>query len=181
MNRINYVQSWSERHAGVALPAFSPALAAPLGAFASALALVAVMGAVQHARLGALEARGAEDVRRLNAVEVDLVRVRAVEGDVAKLRALRERVDAIRRSGPVRAGEIAAVGDRLPPDAWLTSLRAERAALALEGRGAGIDAVAIALADLARLRSVGAVRLLSLRGDPAGRGVDYALALDMRR
>ena len=111
----------------------------------------------------------------------DLGRVRAIEGDLARLRRLGERIDTIRRSGPLRAGEIAALGDRLPAGAWLTSLHADRAALALEGRGARIEAVAAAVAGLTQLPSYGGVRLLSVREDPAGRGVSYALALDARR
>lgn len=181
MRRINYLLTWSERHAGIALPAFSPALRVPLAAFGCALALVFVMWAVQQARLGALQSRGADDARRLAAAEAGLRAVRALEGDIARLRILAERVEAVRRSGPQHAGEIAALGDRIPAGAWLTSLHADRAGLALEGRSTRIDVVATAVAGLATLPAYAGVRLLSVRDDPAGRGVRYALALDARR
>jgi Tfp pilus assembly protein PilN len=181
MTRINYLLSWSERHTGIALPAFAPALRVPLGVFACAVTLVFVLWAVQHARLASLESRGADDARRLAAAEVDLGRVRAVERDVARFHLLGERIDAIRHSGPLHAGEIAALGDRLPAGAWLTSLHADRAALALEGRAARIEAVAAAVAALTELPSYSGAHLLSVREDPAGRGVSYALALEARR
>ena len=181
MNRVNYLLTWSERHAGITLPTLAPPLRAPLGVFGCALALVIVVWAVQHARLASLEARGADYAHKLAAAGAAMARVRAVEADVARLRILGERIDAIRRTGPLRAGEIAALGDRLPDGAWLTSLHADRAALALEGRGARIESVAAAVAGLTRLPAYGGVRLLSVRDDPAGRGVSYALAVDARR
>jgi Tfp pilus assembly protein PilN len=181
MTRINYLVSWSERYAGIAFPALAPGLRAPLAAFGCALALVIVGWAVQHARLAALEDRGAEYQRRLAAATVDLARVHALEAEVVRLRLLGERVDAIRRTGPRRAAEIAALGDRLPAGAWLTSLHADRAALALEGRSRRIEVVAAAVAALTHLPAYNGARLLSVREDPAGHGVSYALALDARR
>jgi len=181
MRRINYLPGWSERHGGAALPAFAPALRVPLAAFAGALALVAVLWVVQHARLASLESRGAEFARRIAAADGELGEVHAVQRDVAHFRELGARIDAIRRSGPLRAGEIAALGDRLPSSAWLTSLRADRAAFALEGRADRIDAVAASVAGLALLSSHPAVRLLSVRDDPAAGGVTYALSLDANR
>ena len=178
---MNYLPGWSERHAGVALPAVAPALREPLGVLGCALALVAIVWAVQHARLASLETRGADYAERLASGAVALARVRDLETDVARLRSLHERVDAIRRTGPLRAAEIATLGDRLPDDAWLTSLRADRAALALEGRSSRIESVAAAVAGLTRLPAYGGVRLLSVREDPAGHGVSYALAVDARR
>ena len=92
-----------------------------------------------------------------------------------------ERVASVRRSGAQRAGEIAALGNRLPPDAWLTSLRADRIALTLEGHGARIGTVGTAIAGLAHLPPYTGVRLLSVREDSARSGVTYAIALDQPR
>jgi Tfp pilus assembly protein PilN len=178
---MNYLLTWSERHAGITLPAPAPALRQPLAVFGCAVALVTVVWAVQHARLGSLNDRGAEYAQRLAETGAALAHVRAVESDVARLRALEGRIDVIRRSGPLHAGEIAALGDRLPDGAWLTSLRADRAALSLEGRSTRIEAVAASVAALTRLPAYGGARLLSVREDPAGHGVSYALALDARR
>ena len=180
MKRINYLLTWTERRAGIALPAFAPAFRAPLLALACALALVAVLWAVQQARLASLQSGGAEFEQRLAALDVQTERVRGIERELTRLRLLEARIAAIRRSGPLRANEIATLGNQLPGDTWLTSLRADRSSLALEGRGARIEAVAAALAALARLPAYGAARLLSVREAPPGNGVSYALALDSR-
>jgi Tfp pilus assembly protein PilN len=182
MRRINYLVTWSERHAGVALPhTIAPALRGPLTALACAIAFVIVIWGVQHARLRAAERDGAGLARRLAAAEPRIARVRTVEREVARLRTLGERVAQIRRSGTLRASEIAVVGNRLPPDAWLTSLRADHAALALEGRGARLGTVGSAIGNLAQLPSYSGARLISVREEPARSGVTYAIALEPRR
>jgi len=182
MKRINYLVSWSERYAGITLPAaLAPELRAPVAVLACSLALVAVLGAVQHARFAAVERDGAEYARRLAATQATVARVRAVESEVARLRALDARIREIRRSGPARASEIAALGNRLPADAWLTAVRADRTALTLEGHGARLSAVGRTIASLAALPPYAGARLVSVHEDPVRRGVTYALALDPRR
>lgn len=182
MRRINYALTWSERHVGVTLPSAIPAaLRPPLAALACAVAFVLVVWGVQQARLRAAERDGAELAGRLAAAERGVAVVRAMGREVARLRTLDDRIARIRRSGTDRASEIAVVGNRLPSDAWLTSLRADRGALALEGRGARLSAVGSAIADLARLPSYAGARLLSVRDDPGRTGVTYAIALEPLR
>jgi hypothetical protein len=182
MRRIDYVTTWTERHAGVAVRlTLAPSLRAPLAVLVCSLALVAVLWTVQHLRLLAAERDGADYERRVAAAEAGFVRVRAFERDVVRLRALTGRIAAIRRSGPQRADEIAALGNRLPPDAWLTSLRADRVALTIEGHGARLGTVGSTIAGLAHLPPYAGVRLLSVRENAARAGVDYALALDQPR
>lgn len=182
MRRIDYVTTWTERHAGVTVRLTVPAsLRAPLAVLACSVALVAVLWTVQHVRLLAAERDGADYARRLAAAETGFARVRSVERDVVRLRALAGRMAAIRRSGPQRADEIATLGNRLPPDAWLTSLRADRVALTVEGHGARLGTVGSTIAGLAHLPPYAEVRLLSVREDAARAGVDYALALDQPR
>jgi Tfp pilus assembly protein PilN len=182
VRRIDYAVSWSERRLGVALPAaIPPSLRAPLAALICSVAFVVVVWAVQHARLRAAERDGAGLARQLAASERDVAAVRAVERDVTRLRALAERIAAIRGSGTARANEIAVVGNRLPHDAWLTSLHADRGTLALEGHGARLDAVGTTIAGLARLPSYAGVRLISVHDDPVRAGVTYAVALEPRR
>jgi Tfp pilus assembly protein PilN len=181
VTRFNYLIGWSERHAGVSLaPVLGAASRGPLIALACAFAVVFVSWALQNARLADAEARGAAYARRAAAAAPEVARARAVEREVARLRALAERVAAIRHAGAQRASEIAALGNRLPPDTSLTSLRVDRTALALEGRGERIEAVAAALTGLAGLPPYAGARLLSVREDPTGHGVTYALALDTR-
>ncbi len=178
MKRINYLPSWSERHVGVALPPVAAELRAPLAALAGAIALAGVLWSVQATRLNAADREGAAKAEQLAALQLDVARVRAVEHDVARLETLGERVETIRRSGALRANEIVALGNRLPADAWLSSLRADRGALAVEGHGARLTAVGEALASLAALPAYGAARLVAVHEDPVRSGVTYALALE---
>jgi Tfp pilus assembly protein PilN len=179
VRRINYLPSWSERHIGVALPpVVAPELRAPLAAFAGALALAGVLWGLQSTRLHAAEADGAVYAERLAATQPEIARVRAIERDVDRLEALGERVATIRRSGTLRANEIATLGNRLPPDAWLSSLRADRGTLAVEGHGARLAAVGSAIASLAALPAYGAARLVAVHEDPVRAGVTYALSLE---
>lgn len=182
MRRINYLVTWSERHIGLALPQAIPTpLRAPLAVLLCSIAFVTVVWGVQHARLNAAQRDGAELARQLARSEREVAAVRAIERDVTRLRALAERVASVRGSGTARASEIAVIGNRLPHDAWLTSLRTDRGALALEGRGARLGAVGAAIAGLAQLPSYAGVRLISVHEDPSRAGVTYALALEARR
>ena len=182
MRRIDYAVTWSERVLGFALPTVvRPALRAPLAALACAIALVIVMWGVQHARLRAAERDGAQLAYRLADAEHDLARVRVVERDGTRLRALAERLASIRRSGPQHASEIAVIGNQLPADAWLTSLRADRAAIQLEGRGTRLAAVGTAIASLSRIPAYAGARLISVHDDPNRTGVTFAVALEPHR
>ena len=179
MRRINYLSSWSERHIGVALPSpLSAELRAPAAALAGAIALAAVLWGVQETRLRAAERDGVAYAERLAATQLDVTRIRAVERDVERMTTLAERVDTVRRSGTLRANEIAALGNGLPADAWLSSLRTDRGAVAVEGHGTRLAAVGTTIASLAALPAYRAVRLVAVHEDPARSGVTYALSLE---
>ncbi|MDQ6943877.1 MAG: PilN domain-containing protein [Candidatus Eremiobacteraeota bacterium] len=178
MRRINYLPSWSERNIGIALPVAVAELRAPLVALAGAVALAGVLWGVQSTRHHAAERDGAAYAERLAATQFDVARVRAVERDVARLTALGERVDTIHRSGALHANEIATLGNRLPPDAWLSSLRADRGTLAVEGHGARLAAVGTTIASLAALPAYRTARLVAVHEDPVRSGVTYALSLE---
>ena len=178
MKRINYLPSWSERHIGLTLPSIAREMRAPLAALACAIALAAGLWAVQQARLHAAERDGAAYAERLADTQLDVARVRAIEHDIERLRVLRDHVETIRRSGALLANEIAALGNRLPPDAWLSSVRADRGTLALEGHGTRLAAVSSAITSLAALPAYRAARLVAVHEDPARSGVTYALSLE---
>ncbi len=182
MRRINYLVSWSERSIGLALPTgISPALRIPLIALGAAMALVALLWAVQTTRLRAAERDGTVYANRLAAADMSAARVRVLEHDVAQLRSLSDRVAHIRGSGDAQASEIAALGNRLPNDVWLTSLRVDRGVLALEGRSARLVAVGTAMDALAGLPGYAGARLVAVRAEPARSGVTYSLELERRR
>lgn len=182
MKRIDYHVGRAERWTGVDLGSLiAPALRIPLAVLACAFALVGVAGSAEQMRLRAAEADGAECARRLAAIDLDLARVRAVERDVARLQTLRARTEEIGRSGPVHAGEIAELGNGVPPGAWLTSLHNDVTGLTIEGGARGLDVVASTLSSLANLPAYTDARLLSVHRDPVREGVTYALALESRR
>ncbi len=179
MRRINYLPSWSERHIGIALPSLVAAeLRVPLAALAASIALAGVLWGVQSTRLHAAERDGAAYAERLAATQLDVARVRAIERDVARFTALGERIETTRRSGALHANEIAALGNRLPADAWLSSLRADRGTFAVEGHGARLAAVGTTIATLATLPAYRAARLVAVHEDPVRAGVTYALSLE---
>jgi Tfp pilus assembly protein PilN len=179
VKRINYLVTRSERLFGVALPrTVAVRLRRPLSGLAGALLLVGVLHAVQHLRLADVAHTAALDAERLAATDVALRRVQAVENDVVRLRALVRRVDDIQRSGARHAAAIAAIGNRVPGDAWLSAIRAEHRGFALEGRGARLSAVAATMAALATLPAARGARLLDVHGDRDQVGVTYAIALE---
>lgn len=182
MKRIDYRLTPSERRLGIDLAALvAPSLRGPLAILACALGMTVVVASVEDARLRAAVHDGAQDQRRLAAVELVLARARAAERDVARLRALETEAAAFRRSGDAEASRIASLGNRIPAGAWLTSLRADRGALQLEGGGVGVGLVAAALSALAQLPAYGEPRLLSLHESPLHHGVTYALSLEAAR
>jgi len=181
MTRIDYAPSWLERRLGIAPPAIAPQMRVPLIALVAALALVAVLWAVQAVRLRAAADAGAVYASRLAAIEPDVGRVRALEADVARLRDLDARITAIRRSGPSAARAIAALGDRLPDGVWLSALRADRGTLALEGRGRRFATIGTMLSRLATLPGYGAPRLVAAREDATRNGVGYTIEVESHR
>ncbi|BDE06387.1 hypothetical protein WPS_16630 [Vulcanimicrobium alpinum] len=180
MNRVNFLISPLERTLGVA-PAPPPArLRGPLAALAGAVVLVCACGGVQGLRLRAAQADGALYAAELARAERDVASVRVLQRDVERLRGVAARIVRVRASGARRASEIAALGNHLPADAWLTSLRVERTVVAVEGRGARLSAVGTAMTSLTSLRPYRSARLLSVHGDPVHAGVVYAIALERR-
>ena len=179
MKRINYVVTRSERLLGVASPrAVALRLRRPLSGLGGALLLVGALHGAQCVRLGNAARGTAFDAARLAATEAAAGRVHVVENDVVRLRALVRRVDDMRRSGARHAAAIAAIGNRIPNDAWLSAIRAEHGGFALEGRGTRLSAVAATMAALATLPQAGGTRLLDVHGDRDRADVTYALALD---
>ena len=181
MRRINYLVAPSERIFGRALrSAGSPALRLPLLALAGAVASLGVPYYVETVRLQDLERVGTGYQLRLAESEVAVQRVRSLERDVARLRRLSDEVASIRRSGDVHANELAALGNQLPGDVWLTALRKDGEALDIEGGGGRLSTVAAAIAALARLPHYSGPRLVAVRREAAGPGVSYALVLERR-
>jgi len=179
VNRINYVVHPLERALARPLPqGIARSLRAPLLVLGVATAFVAVLHAVEAARLRDARDRAARAALALAQVQPALTRVRAVERDVERVRAAEDADDALRRTGTDAANEIARIANALPDDAFLTSIRLEPATIGLDGRARGVDAVATTLAALSRVATARRARLVSARAEPASESVAYTVAVE---
>lgn len=182
MKRINYLITPSERLFGHALRLAVPRpLRLPLVALAGALAALGLPYCVEMVRLQDLEKVGGAYEMSVAATVLDVRQVRVLERDVARLRVLSDEVASIRRSGDVHANEIAALGNELPTDAWLTALRKDGEALDVEGGGGRLTTVAAAMAALARLPQYSGARLVAVHAEAALPEVTYSIVLERRR
>jgi len=180
VRRVNYAPAAATRELGARAFAALPSLRVPLVALGVALLCAATLWAVEDGRLRRIAAARDANAAQLTALEPAAARARATARDVTQLRAAEARLDDVARSGARQANEVAALGNALPPDVWLASLRWDHDALAVEGHAARVSAVAATLRRLALLRSYAAVRLTSARTERPRAGVAYALALDRR-
>jgi Tfp pilus assembly protein PilN len=182
VNRINYARTHAERIAGMPLPAgIIPSLRTPLAALGLALAATGGVWGWETARFGAA-ARAADAVAvELDDIEPRLVAVHAAQRDLARLRAEAQRIAEVARTGARAANDVATLGDALPADAWLTSLRFDGVTLSLDGRGSGVDAVTQTLHAMESLSAYRAVRLTSLHADAPRPGVVYGVTLERAR
>ncbi|HTJ26563.1 MAG TPA: PilN domain-containing protein [Candidatus Limnocylindria bacterium] len=182
MTRIDYLVSRWELLLGVAPPAAVPrTLRDPLIALLASLVLLGVLAGVQAARLAharrdveIVRQRLAQDdsaLRRLDALEVEVRRLHAIDGEI----------DRIAEAGAHSVSAVAAIGNRIPKDAWLSSIRRDHDGYVLEGSARRLSLVSRTLAALAALPATGRARLVSVQDAPAGRGVGYAITLGPAR
>ena len=137
--------------------------------------------AVETTRLHQLERVGAALEAHLAAIALEVRRVHGLARDVSKLRSLSDEIGSIRRSGEVGANEVAALGNELPRDAWLTALRRDGEAFDVEGTTQRVSTVAATIAALARLPRYSGARLVAVRGEASGPAVSYSIVLEQRR
>jgi len=90
---------------------------------------------------------------------------------------------AAQRASIADANAIARIGNRLPPQTWLTSLRAERTGTwSIGGRSTQIEQIGATLATIGRLAPAAAPRLVSLEANgERGRLLDFRIAWDAPR
>jgi Tfp pilus assembly protein PilN len=122
----------------------------PLAAFVAAVTLAASLSLVQLTRLHAAQERYDRASLRLIAGEPALRETAALREDILRGTRLIDSVAALRRTSLDRANELAWIGNRLPPHAWLRALRFENGAYTLEGtsdRTAAVGAAMLALRD----------------------------------
>ncbi|HEX3468902.1 MAG TPA: PilN domain-containing protein [Candidatus Elarobacter sp.] len=182
MKRINYLVAPGERLFGGAFAGLAaPRVRLAVACIGGALAVLALPAWVESARLHDLERAGAAYEARLDETAIDAARVRRLERDVTRLRALDDGLTSVRRSGDASADEIVTLGNALPDDAWLTTLRRDGDGLDVEGAGDRMRTIAAALAALARLPRYATARLVSAYGAAGGTKVSYSIVLERRR
>lgn len=181
MRRINYAATPFETVTGTRATFAVPiALRPPLRELAAALLVVAAMAVVQERRIAAARLDGDVAAAHLARANVQTIRVHAMARERDLLRERAAHVDAVERSGAAWASEIAAIGNRVPKDVWLSSLHVQPGSVALEGRGTRLAAVGTTMAALVRVRAFSAARLVSVRESDDRREVSYAIELERR-
>jgi Tfp pilus assembly protein PilN len=180
---MNYVVTPLERIAGDRLrTTVSPALRRALVALGGAAIALGLLLGTEAMRFTRLERIGSGYASRITAIAARVHQAQAVEHDVAHLRSVNVRIASIRRSGDVGANELAAFGNALPADVWLTAVHRDGQAFAIDGGGRTLSAIASAVDALERLPSYATVRLVSLRAQGSGSAeVSYSIVLERRR
>jgi Tfp pilus assembly protein PilN len=177
MTRVNYLHAhaWDTLAGHLQLAAHARA---PLGALAAALLVVATTAFIEDVHFAATQRAQAAAHARLDALVATLARTRALAADVARLRALDRQIDDLAASGARTAGRLALLGDRVPADAWLTTIHVAGHELALEGRGTRLAVVGATLATLRHTPGYRAARLVAVRHDALHAGFLYTIALE---
>jgi Tfp pilus assembly protein PilN len=143
-------------------------------------ALIAVATGIERLRLA--RAAGAADREEARLVQAggSVRSLRASIETIERSSAVAGRVREIQSSGTRRARELAEVGARLPKHVWLTSLECSGGGATLKGGARDFEALAHAMARLAKARTLKAPMLVSSRLHDLGSGVDFELRLAER-
>jgi hypothetical protein len=153
----------------------------PLAAFAGTLALIVGLSAIEHARLVSVEGDLAHDRTRLIQSDRDVARLKRLDVTLEQERRETLEISRIRASGTLHANEIAAIGNRLPSDTWVSVIRHNDSSLTLEGQARRVEAVGAALIALGAGDARNVPSLISIdegTGTPADI-VRYAFRLDI--
>ena len=122
MKRVDYLRP-TVRRVRLRLTSIDGRLRHTLAALGIAVFAISTTAAVETARLADLRRSGVALTQQLARADAVAADARTMRRDLARLRGIALRVAATRRSGPAGANEVASLGNRLPPDVWLTSLR----------------------------------------------------------
>jgi len=184
VTRFDYRQTTFERWLG-RRPVFvvDRTMRAALLAIAAAIVAVAIVALIECRRLAALDGELAALADRIAVAERDDARSDALQHDVARLRDLCATLDGARRDTAIATNTIVRIGNRLPPQTWLTSVQTDRTgAWTIGGRSARLDEIGTTLAAVARLEPAATARLVSVNATGArGALLDFSIAFEQRR
>ena len=137
----------------------------PFAACAAGLSVGLMVHAAEASREAALASAVSAESRRLAVVERATAALHALERERASLIARVAATDAVRGSGPARARDLAAIGNAIPPAAWLSALRVDAGTYTLDARARSLVAVVATVAALRALPGVGPIRVGSARDE----------------
>jgi Tfp pilus assembly protein PilN len=180
MKAITYLIAPSERLLGVRVSAVvAPSLRRPAATAAFALLLVGLLHGVEESRLAAAIRDGRTANERLQQARANAVSVDEASAELERLGALERRAVQLRESGIARASEVAALGNVLPRDAWLSAIRFDAKGYELEGSVTELAVVGATIAAVTTLRGVSSARLAAVRADRE-RHVTYSITVQRR-
>ncbi len=184
MTRYDYRQSRFERLIGRRPHLIiDDALRTALLAFTVALCLVGAGAFVEAHRLASLDVDLATlDARLVDARRAD-ARLDRMQRVIANERALRDAVLAARREGALAADTIAGIGNVLPPQTWLTSIRNDRSGgWSIAGRSTQLEEVGGTLVAVARVQASTTPHLVSITAASRHAAVlDFLIASEAAR
>lgn len=154
----------------------------PLAALVAVVLLTATITIIQLARFHAAQRVYAVTSARLALGLAAVARIKPIKARIDAKERLAERVAGIRQSSLQNTAELAWIGNHLPHDAWLRTLRFEHGVYSLDGTSAHIVEVSSAMMALHDSRRAIVPRLVSLHDDATddnGR-VHYSLRLESR-
>jgi hypothetical protein len=181
MTGFSYYRSPFERLAGLRrMPALDRSMLAALLAVAGALLLVAGVGAVEHTRLRTLDSDLAAMADRLTIARRDDARDDHLVASVAALRAIVHTIDDAHATTLEATNAIVRVGNTLPAQTWLTSVRGGSAgSWSFGGRSTHLDAIGTTLHTVAALDPTATAHLVSVTAaGPHARILDFTIALE---
>lgn len=181
MTRFNYLAARGPTFATRSIRvAIDNRIRGPLAALLATVVVTAALGAVQLVRLHVAQASYARATIRLVATQAAVRSVEAQRQRVLRRTRLHDYVASMRRASLAHANELTWIGNRLPAQTWLRSLRYESGRYSLEGscdRAAAVGTVLLALRDDTH---AAVPQLMSLRDDGSaatGRRVHFTLRL----
>jgi Tfp pilus assembly protein PilN len=181
MNRFNFLApSPSDR-----LRAFpvlmAPASYRPIAMLGAMVVFVGAISGVEQVRLHLAQRDQAISTSRLERSDASIADVKHLESRVNAEADLLRAIRSIQQSGGRQANELAVIGNRLPPDAWLTAVHIENGKYALEGMAARVSAVATIMTTLRNAPTRAVPTLVSIVNDRDRKSttlVQYSIRLE---
>ena len=154
----------------------------PLAALAAIVLFTAAIAAVQLSRLHTAQTALTISAIRLATSERDVASLRILQRDTDVQARLVRRLNDSRSQSLMNIAHVVWVGNHLPHDTWLRSLRFENGTYSLDGTAARMAAIGNAIIALRSDSQSGVPQLVSIRNDSSDRNarIQYVLRLEQQ-